>query len=606
MIERQTWILLGLVAGLFLYILAFERDRPAPTQETVAPLFQMDAEQVRAVELRRGNQRVRIELQEGQWMITKPLLYPALRTRVAGLLEEAGRLPVVGRIPEPDDGGLDQYGLEPPAVKLRIEGRTANQELHLGSHTLVGGDNAYLRVPGRTGVFVIPAYFRDDLTLDPNRWRNPRLVHLNPGQRQRVNRIQAAKGDQIFFSLELNATTSTWKLTQPAPAKRADTDRVRQFFDTAQGWRVTRYFPPNAATDLQSMELLGAPLGLEFSENTNRLAKVQFGSVYTNNLIYARDLVFDNVMAITGSNTAEKLRQPPWQLFGDRRLVNAFEDSQVARLEIREGVENTTILARSSNSTEWRIESPIATRADSKIVTELLASLRSLEASSLVHDNTEELAQYQLDQPIATFTLLQRKAPGAVTNAVISRLSIGKDNEQSGTFIRRHDEPKMVYATANTWRERLRTRFFRLRDRQVFNTPLENILKVTLQSGDAITEYARNAQQVWNGPDGPLDANASDSMDTALRALGELHAVDWVERGSDKADEATYGFEQADRKVTLHLRGDEKPRILIFGKPNDEGYRFTMGQALPDTEFVIFLFPKDTYALLAQVLDLPR
>lgn len=607
MITRQTWILVILTGGLFLYILAFERDKQQSKPETIPPIFDLDNAQVRAIELRRGKRRIRIVNKESRWLIESPIRYPALRTRITGLLNEARELTPSNFIPEPSNlDHLTQYGLNPPRLKLRVEGRTTNQELHVGALTLMG-DNVYMRTPGRTGVFVVPRYFRDDLTFDLNRWRNPKLVHFRPDRQ--VDNIIAKTGEQVQFALQRNVTNKTWKLTQPAPAKRADADRIRRFLETAASWRVTKYLPANTPVLPETMGLQNPSLQLRFTEGTNQLASIDFGGSHTNNpgLVYAHDTLFDTLVTISRTNTLDRMFQSrAWQLFGDPRLVDNFDTNKVARIEIeaRSGT-GKTILLNTGDKNEWRIQMPFDMKADQKLIQDLLLNLKTMEADDLPHDVVTDYSPYQLDQPVASFTILKKKTPGTVTNSVLSRLDFGKDTTEGSTFVRRHDE-SMVYTTGIAWRNRLPTRFFKLRDRKLFNVLISDIEKVTLEIGEIAREYARDTQNIWNGPDGQMNLQKNANMESALKALGQFHVVEWVERGSSKV--ANYEITEITPKITLQVKRGQisESRTLKFGKINQDGHRYTVALVPPDSEPVIFLFPKEVYDSLAKVMNLPE
>ena len=55
MITRQTWILVLLTGGLFLYILAFESERLQDAPETIPAIFGLDDAQVQVLRLKVGH-----------------------------------------------------------------------------------------------------------------------------------------------------------------------------------------------------------------------------------------------------------------------------------------------------------------------------------------------------------------------------------------------------------------------------------------------------------------------------------------------------------------------------------------------------------------------
>ena len=86
---KPTWILLGLAAMLFAFIVLFERHVPE-AQPPPARLFSFRAGEVTNIQLRLTNQlilRVERAREDSPWNLTIPLFYPAQPFKIERLLQ---------------------------------------------------------------------------------------------------------------------------------------------------------------------------------------------------------------------------------------------------------------------------------------------------------------------------------------------------------------------------------------------------------------------------------------------------------------------------------------------------------------------------------------
>ncbi len=601
MVTRPTKSLLLAAVILLLLILAFDQQPPRTTPARVVPLPRIDPGHIRAFELEVDGASLRLEREEGGWLVAKPFRYPALEGHANTLLEDLSTLHAVNFIPITGAAELAQFGLDVPKTTLRLEGYESNQVLRFGSLTPIP-NNGYLSVDGHPGVYVVPSEVWYRLPRDTSQWeqwRDRRLAHAGAAP-EKIDAITAHADTQPLFVLQKNPTNQVWRLMQPAPAKRADAERVRLFLERAQGWQVAQFLPGTNATPLPPLGLDPAALRLRLMQGTNQRVALDFGAPHTNapSLIYARDAVFNTLLAVAQTNTMDLLKTNPWHLFGDRRLSAPIETNQIARIEIRSGAEQTVLIPAEGNGT-WQMTGPLTAEADAELVRDLLLQLQALEAASLEKDIVTDFVPYQLANPPLSYTVWRQRPPGAVTNTIMAGVDFGQSQAASGmTFARRHDED-MVYLTPTALSERLPSRFFQLRDRRLWQFTSSDVAKVTLHLGGKPLELARNVRNIWSGAAGQLDAGRDTEVNAALAALGRLRAVRWVARGNDKFGDPAYEFEKTAERMTMLLRRGvaSETQVLTLGRVTVEGERYAAAQVPPDNEHVIFIFPEETYRL---------
>ena len=212
MITRQTLILMTLTVVVFLYLAAFEWERSAALRPEIPSLPVVDTGMVRAVELRQGTNLFRVARGQEGWEIKQPFTYPARASRVEALLEALTALQPTRHIPTGKETQLNQFGLQPPRMLLRLESFTTNQEIRLGALTLLR-DKVYLTASGAPGVFVVPVHFLNTLPREMDNWRDPRLADLGTA-REKLDNLTVAANGQLLLALQRNATNGVWRLLQ--------------------------------------------------------------------------------------------------------------------------------------------------------------------------------------------------------------------------------------------------------------------------------------------------------------------------------------------------------------------------------------------------------
>jgi len=520
------------------------------------------------------------------------------------LLEALAALQPANHISEDDaKAQLNQYGLQPPRKTLRVETYATNREFNLGALTPLR-DKAYITVTGAPGVFVIPTHFLKTLPRELDNWRELRLACLGTA-RGDLDGLTVAEDGQSLLALRRNATNKIWKLIQPEPAKRVDPERIRRFLDDMQNWQVKRFLPTDKAPDLASIGLQSPEMELRVTEGTNQIVAIDFGQPHTNTagLVYARNVRHDTLLIVEQS-VIDELKMDPWGLFGDHRLIDAFETNEIARLEVHTRTEQFALEQDSTNHT-WQLVNPTKQSADQELVQMMLKQLAALEAADLVKDVVTDYTPYQLDEPVASYSLWRRPSEGSLPNTLMARVDFGKLDLEKGTiFARRHDE-KMVYELENAQLAALPDRYFRLRDRRLWRFTNMDVSKVTATlKGKAPVEFARNIRKRWSSPGMQLTLQQDAALNASLDELGSFRAGRWLVHGDDKLGVPTYGFLETAEKLDLQVKigGEVVTHTLLLGKVTLLGERFAAARG-PDGQFVVFTFPEKTYS---QVLNIYR
>ena len=136
-----------------------------------------------------GNPRA--DLTNGNWQLTRPLVYPAQTNAVEKLLRGLEELTNQTRISAQELIGQpnsdEEYGFDTPQVTLLVQQGPELHQIKLGNRT-APGDEVYVQVVGMEGVDIVGA---DILALIPsqaNDWRDTSFASLKG---QAFDRVKA-------------------------------------------------------------------------------------------------------------------------------------------------------------------------------------------------------------------------------------------------------------------------------------------------------------------------------------------------------------------------------------------------------------------------------
>jgi hypothetical protein len=182
---RTTWMLVGTAAVLFAFIVLVER-RLRPTYAEGAPparLFSFKAAEVTNIILRVTNQlslRADRDPAGNSWSLTLPIVYPAQTPAIEWLIQAIeGLAPTTYITPQELVSGrqsLADFGLDVPGTTIALVHGGKRSELAFGSKTTLG-DEVYMQLPDRPGVFLVPAELSDRLPRNFNDWRDSMLFN---------------------------------------------------------------------------------------------------------------------------------------------------------------------------------------------------------------------------------------------------------------------------------------------------------------------------------------------------------------------------------------------------------------------------------------------
>ena len=593
---RQTWVLTAVAAGIFAFIMLYERrmdpGRAAPAR-THGLLPGWPAAAITAVEVQR-NAGVSLNLKVcragEKWQLTEPLSYPASSTVIEAVLRLVEKAEIKTRLPLPEATNgqqtLASFGLEPPLATLTLWRDTNQVEVLLGTNT-PAADQLYVRVGRSPEICVVGQDLALALPRTMNEWRDTVLFTTETRAFDHVV-VGRSSGE---FLLERDVTNRVWRLARPA--HRADPLKMTSLLGVLLEAHALQFVTDNANADLEAYGLLTPELEVTLLLGTNLVERVQFGKSPTNDAtrVYARRVSHANVVVVARS-LVETLATPVADL-RDRRLVSL--PPVIDTIEVRS--EEPFTVRRQTNDT-WTVGE--GWLADPPFVRFWLEHLNRLQVE-FVKDVVTDFSAYGLAQPSRQYlfktTVTNAAGP---TNLVVAQLDFGT-NQADRVYARRTDEDS-VYSIRLLDYYRMPSASWQMRNHQVWAFTTNEVARVIIRQAGQTRQLIRNGKAEWtSGTAQP--PQPSWSLEETLFRLGDLRAVAWTARG--ETNRTAFGFTENGHVITLELNG-EHPRsvTLEFGGLSPAGLPYAA--ATVEGQWWVFEFPWPLYPDIKRDLSLPQ
>ncbi len=530
----------------------------------------------------------------GQWVLQKPLFYPAQKTAVDSLAEALVKLVPVTRLTAADlrehKNPDVEFGFDTPRDSVVIAGGGQRRQLNIGKLT-APGDQVYVRVVGTDGIFVTDAGWLQWLPRAASDWRDTELVNASAT----YDWIVITNAGKLM-EFRRDPTNQLWRMTSPLKA-RADGRRLATALQQLQGGQISQFITDDPR-DLSSYGLQPANLDVWLGRGTNLVSGVQAGNNLPDNAsqIYVRRAGW-NTVAAAGKDAFS----------GWRGAVNDYRDphllnltAPVGEIEFR-GTNNTINYTLQFRGTNWVVAGE-KYPGDAGSVQALLKILGDLRVSEFVKDlaSAADLQSFGLADP--AHQIILRAAPGD-TNAPLAQLSFGTV-ETNRVFAKRADEESVYAITPSDYNNLfLFDAGWFYRDRRVWNFSETNVAQVTLHQSGKTRVLIRTGENKWSlGSQGILDN--PPAVEETIHRLGQLTAAGWV--GCDFSAEdgvKNYGLNPDNLSITVELKTGEKLTLEFGGEL--PALHSAFAAVTYGNERWAFIFPAVLYQFITTYLTIP-
>jgi len=581
--------------ALVVFILVHQRYLQKTGGGPTKVLPNLKAAAVTSVQVRPASQlEIRAERTNGTWQLTEPLVYPAQAVSIDKLLAELERLTpapyITARELRDRPKADEEYGFVAPLASIIIEQPGYTSRLRVGAKT-APGDQVFLQVVGVEGVYVVDADFLKYLPRTAESWRDTALINLNG---LAFDRLAVTNGTKIF-ELRRDAANKAWRMVYPLQA-RANNAKAEESLQMLQSIRVVQFVTDDPKAELETFGLQPPELEVDLGQDTNIVARLQFGRSPTNDtrLVYARRL---------GANTIVAVRKDLLALWYAQ--VNDFRDpflvtwsTPAAVIDVR-GQDSFSLQQQTNNT--WRVL-PQDFPADAGLVKDLLSALSGLQIVEFYSDvaTPPELPALGLAPPAQQYILRSAttNSPAGPTNAIIVEVDFGT-NRGDKVFARRTDEG-FVYAVKYADFQRLPMASGEMRERRIWNFSTNDVARVTIQQQGRVRQIVRNGAHEWSLALGSQGVINDLAVEEAVKGLSQLTAVAWVARGDQYR--ARYGFTDNGQRITLELKNGDQVSVEFSSQasPNSPYAAVTL-----DGQLWIFQFPTWLYDYAQRYLSVP-
>lgn len=605
---KSTWCLLATTLGLFAFIYFYERHigkvAPPPPPANLAP--GLDPASVSAIEVISGSATNRVELRDAQWRLVQPLQYPAEKLYIEAFLKTCAELvphtSITARATETQPQGVADYGFDPPQIKIRITQRSGDIVIDVGKKS-PSEKFVYVRADGTEGIEIVDADFLNHIPLNSKGWRDRSLIALNEAPFDRLG-IKFGSGG---FELSRAGSNTTWSITSPPPAKRADNYRVPMLIQFLLSQRIADFVTDDPKADLALYGLKPPAAQLAFSSGSNDLAVVQFGGSPTNqaDFVYARRLSHTNIVLVPKGLLNDM--NTPFSWFRDRQLISFLPDT-IQQIEI---MADEAIALRRQTNHAWTIVSPFPMPADNELVGRFMTNLMSLRVvtNGWVKDVIADYSQFGLAPPRSSYSLFTEATAGA-TNIPFATIAIGNQptNEFDTVLARRLPE-EPVYKTSLGDVNRLPTKAFKLRDRQIWNFDRAHAKSITIRQSGKERKLVRSdnpkAIDKWVIAPGSSGIIHETAIEAVTLQLSQLRAADWAHQSEDPRFLSLLGFTDQCHTISIETLENGVTNVyqVRFGKTVPPNIKYAAVKL--ETRTTVFQYPLADYQTIAQFLSIP-
>ncbi|MGA3282953.1 MAG: DUF4340 domain-containing protein [Verrucomicrobiota bacterium] len=589
--SKTTGIWFVIAAALFAFILFWEHHIHGPAAN-VNILPELKPAAVTSIEIfPAGALEIRAARTNGNWQLTKPIVYPAQTTAIEMLLGALQTLVPATKISAAElrehRVTETEFGFDNPQFSITVEADDHSWQLKVGNKT-APGDQVFLRVVGTDGAFVTDTDWLRFIPHSANDWRDTALVDTGNA----FDRIVLTNGTKAI-ELQRDATNHLWRVLRPLQA-RADSEHITEALQKLYAAHVSQFVTDDPKADLTAFGLQPADLDLWLDRSTNFVAAIHIGKTLTNDStrVFAKR---------EGWNAIVTTAREPLSFW--RGAVNDFRDphlleltAPVAEIEVR-GQNSFTLQEKGSN--DWVVagEKFPADAENVQQFIKLLAGFRVAE-SEFVKDvvTPPDLQAYGLAAPARQITL--RSTVGD-TNAIVAQLLFGA-MQTNEIFVRRADED-FIYGLSLVDFNRLPEAGWEFRDRRIWDFDGTNVAAITLHQNGKTRQIVRNGLNQWSLAPGSQGIINPPALEETAYRFGKLTAAGWV--GRNVAEPEKYGFNTNNLQITVELKNGER-HTVDFGTELPRAQTALAAVTL-DGERWAFVFPPVLYQFVLSYLTIP-
>jgi Domain of unknown function (DUF4340) len=555
--KTRTTIILAVVAlALYLFVRFFQAPTTREAAEQEDNVVQIDREQIDGVVIESGERKIELAKQDGRWRIRKPVDDLADSNAIDQLLSgiELLRSESTLKLGHDSKDRLKEYGLAEPAFRVKLRGKDAPSDLLFGADTAVEG-KSYMRIKGAGEVYVVSNSLKEELSKNPDDFRDRSLTDISVHQVDRVV-IKKPSGQ-----IELKKEGDHWQIEKPLKT-RGDDSRINDLIAQTLTTRIESFVTQQKEPGQYG---LSEPSGTVqfYTEQQQKPVELQLGAEVDKDKIYARLSTRDSIH-IVPKKAKDVVDVNPNDL-RDKKLVR-IEMDIVDRVAIK-GAGAELLLIREGE--EWKINGNMP--GNEAMVKQLVNALEGAQITRFVADSASELQKFGLKNPSVTVRFSsyasENTAETQAGEQPVAIITFGK-TEGEEVYARVEEEPYIVAVNKSLlhsipldpsqWRS---LTVFSFEPTEIKSLSREKYLPISLKRTDS----------KWRASAGEV---REENVQSLLNTLCSLKAVRWA-----GATTKEHSFNNPTVKLSFETEDGEKAQLIV-GQPTPQGmYYAAVGKA---------------------------
>lgn len=247
----------------------------------------------------------------------------------------------------------------------------------------------------------------------------------------------------------------------------------------------------------------------------------------------------------------------------DYRDHGFFKTDPVVAKKIQITRNGKTLVFEKDKNNAWNISRPLAARADSGKIRDLLNTISSLHIQDFVADHPSALAPYGLSAPHLRVEVWP--SDGGPSNAIL----VGRPKDKTSNLYAKSGEEPYVYLIGDFFDKNMDLKVSDYRDKTILQFDSGAAKSLTVHRGSQVFIYRKDDKGQWSSPSRPNGATEAASL---LNQLSGITISDFVEKP------ANTGLSAPPFVAEVGL-ADGTTRVFKFGKREKDKVNLSVGKS---------------------------
>ena len=256
----------------------------------------------------------------------------------------------------------------------------------------------------------------------------------------------------------------------------------------------------------------------------------------------------------------------------DYRDHTFFKTDMVVAKKIQVTRDGKSLAFEKDKNNNWNVTLPIAARADSTKIRDLLNTISSLRIQDFVSDHPSGLSQYGLSRP--HFRVEVWPSDGGPSNAIL----VGSKKDKTSNLYAKTNDETSVYLIGEYFDKNMDLKLSDYRDKTILQFDGGSAKALTIRRGSQTFAYQKDGKGQWSCPGRP---NAGTEASSLLNLLSGIAISDFMEKPTGT------GLSSPPFVAEIGL-ADGTTRVFKFGKREKDKVNLSVDKSkdvylVPDT-----------------------